>query len=225
MAPLDPGSPMRVATAGGAPPTYLVRTGSSGSLAGLAMAGMAGSSSLRSSLDLGSPASRRNSSGTLLARTGSGQMGSGARSTPGSRAGSAARGGAVHSAYAPPASQGVDDYDNIKVAVRVRPPNAAELVRGDTQALFINQADFRLLQLLLPGTRGGPPATRPFTFHACLGPESRQQDVMRLCGIPQLLDAGAVDGREEWWAGTSPGQLAVLLDVTATTLPARVPGC
>ncbi|PRW61495.1 kinesin motor catalytic domain [Chlorella sorokiniana] len=37
------------------------------------------------------------------------------------------------------------------------------------------------------------PVTRNFTFHACLGPTSRQQDVLRLCGITQLLDA-SLDG-------------------------------
>lgn len=58
------------------------------------------------------------------------------------------------------------------------------------QAIYVNPSDFQQLQLVLPGTRGGAAVTRPFTFHACLGPESHQQDVMRLCGIPQLLDAG-----------------------------------
>jgi hypothetical protein len=30
---------------------------------------------------------------------------------------------------------------------------------------------------------------RDFSFHACLGPEVNQADVMELCGIHQLLDA------------------------------------
>lgn len=31
----------------------------------------------------------------------------------------------------------------MQVAVRVRPPNAQELARGDAQALFVNPSDFR----------------------------------------------------------------------------------
>ena len=30
---------------------------------------------------------------------------------------------------------------------------------------------------------------RDFAFHACLGPEVNQADVLHMCGIPQLLDA------------------------------------
>jgi hypothetical protein len=30
---------------------------------------------------------------------------------------------------------------------------------------------------------------KEFSFHACLGPETSQADVMALCGIQQLLDA------------------------------------
>lgn len=30
---------------------------------------------------------------------------------------------------------------------------------------------------------------RDFAFHACLGPEVSQADVLHMCGIPQLLDA------------------------------------
>lgn len=30
---------------------------------------------------------------------------------------------------------------------------------------------------------------RDFAFHACLGPDVSQTDVMALCGVPQLLDA------------------------------------
>lgn len=80
------------------------------------------------------------------------------------------------------------------------------------------------IQLAVPPgySRNGVPVTRNFTFHACLGPTSRQQvgaaivawlshyccagrnksqgagcstpqDVLRLCGITQLLDA-SLDG-------------------------------
>lgn len=40
--------------------------------------------------------------------------------------------------------------------------------------------------LSLAGANGTVSA-RNFAFHACLGPVSRQQDVVRLCGINQLL--------------------------------------
>jgi hypothetical protein len=30
---------------------------------------------------------------------------------------------------------------------------------------------------------------REFAFHACLGPQTTQEEVMQLCGIQQLLDA------------------------------------
>lgn len=36
----------------------------------------------------------------------------------------------------------------------------------------------------------GPPVTRGFSFHGCLGPAARQQDVMRMCGITQVPDLG-----------------------------------
>lgn len=44
-------------------------------------------------------------------------------------------------------------------------------------------------QVLLPGPKGAPPAARSFAFHACLGPATRQADVLRVCGLTQLLDA------------------------------------
>ena len=47
----------------------------------------------------------------------------------------------------------------------------------------------RLLQVLLPGPKGTPPAARSFAFHACLGPATKQADVLRVCGLTQLLDA------------------------------------
>ena len=44
-------------------------------------------------------------------------------------------------------------------------------------------------QVLLHGPKGAPPAVRSFAFHACLGPATRQADVLRQCGLTQLLDA------------------------------------
>lgn len=91
----------------------------------------------------------------------------------------------------------VDDAvssDNIKVAVRVRPMNALEQRRGDATAVTIDPTDFKRLQLSHSrDPRGTISTTKSFDFHACLGPEADQADVMRLCGIPQLLDA-AMDG-------------------------------
>ena len=69
----------------------------------------------------------------------------------------------------------------LQVAVRVRPPNAQELARGDAQALFVNPGDHRQLQLAVPAgySRSGSPTTRNFAFHACLSPASRQQVNLR----------------------------------------------
>ena len=40
----------------------------------------------------------------------------------------------------------------------------------------------------MPGPKGSL-MTRQFTFHGCLAPSSRQSDVLKICGITQLLDA------------------------------------
>ena len=45
-----------------------------------------------------------------------------------------------------------------------------------------------VLQVVVPGP-GGATMQRDFSFHACLGPDVSQADVMDLCGIHQLLDA------------------------------------
>ncbi len=42
--------------------------------------------------------------------------------------------------------------------------------------------------MVVPGP-AGTSMQRDFAFHACLGPEVGQADVMQLCGVPQLLDA------------------------------------
>lgn len=47
---------------------------------------------------------------------------------------------------------------------------------------------YPLLQVVVPGP-AKTTMTRDFTFHACLGPEVMQPDVLTLCGVPQLLDA------------------------------------
>ena len=45
-----------------------------------------------------------------------------------------------------------------------------------------------LSQVVVPGPAGHK-MQRDFAFHACLGPEVNQSDVLHMCGIPQLLDA------------------------------------
>ena len=45
-----------------------------------------------------------------------------------------------------------------------------------------------LPQVVVPGPAGHK-MQRDFAFHACLGPEVNQSDVLHMCGIPQLLDA------------------------------------
>lgn len=117
----------------------------------------------------------------------------------------------------------VDEYDNIKVAIRIRPLNETELNRGDYEVLKINpDGEHRQLIVENANAFGGLhglsssqksgnnnnnnnhsnnnnngnstiPTKRSFSFHACLGPEAGQEEVMTLCAIPQLLDA-AVDG-------------------------------
>ena len=44
------------------------------------------------------------------------------------------------------------------------------------------------MQVVVPGPAGNK-MQRDFAFHACLGPDVVQADVIHLCGIPQLLDA------------------------------------
>jgi hypothetical protein len=39
------------------------------------------------------------------------------------------------------------------------------------------------------GGKGGNPLQRSMAFHGCLGPSCRQADVMKACGVTQLLDA------------------------------------
>lgn len=43
-------------------------------------------------------------------------------------------------------------------------------------------------QVLVPGPKGSV-MTRNFTFHGCLTPSSKQADVLKICGITQLLSA------------------------------------
>jgi hypothetical protein len=102
----------------------------------------------------------------------------------------------------------IDDSDNIKVALRIRPLNSTEAARGDACMLQVSKESPQQVVLTVPALATtapssshwlGPnsavmqPTTRTFQFHSCIGPESGQEDVIRLCGITQLLDA-ALDG-------------------------------
>eukprot|EP00951_Prasinocladus_malaysianus_P019504 scaffold157653_cov16-Prasinocladus_malaysianus.AAC.1 len=59
-------------------------------------------------------------------------------------------------------------------------PEATQRIAGLT-ALFT-------CQVVSEGPRGAS-MKKSFRFHACLGPENRQPDVMTMCNVPALLDA------------------------------------
>jgi len=73
------------------------------------------------------------------------------------------------------------------VVVRVRPLSDAELA-GSEKSVLATGADRRTLQVVVQGPRGST-MSKPYQFHACLGPQVKQPDVGALCGIPKLLDA------------------------------------
>ena len=122
----------------------------------------------------------------------------------------------------------LDDSDNIKVAIRVRPLNSVELTRGDACVVQINQDEPRQLVLTMPGNvssaptsslwlspNGAPPTSRTFQFHSCIGPEAGQDDVMRQCGITNLLDA-ALDGYNATILAVSTGKTLSFLIIIST---------
>lgn len=60
------------------------------------------------------------------------------------------------------------------------------LMRQRTQvALPLPCYGLAMPQVVVPGP-GGATMKRDFNFHACLGPEVNQADVMELCGIHQV---------------------------------------
>lgn len=65
------------------------------------------------------------------------------------------------------------------------------LVHGDT-AICVSYDSSHIfgvcLKVLAPGPKGSV-MTRNFTFHGCLAPNSKQSDVLKICGITQLLNA------------------------------------
>jgi len=76
----------------------------------------------------------------------------------------------------------------------LRPSHAAQLaihacLATTPKAVPYTLADLRLaLQVIVPGPKGSV-MTRNFTFHGCLAPNSKQSDVLKICGITQLLNA------------------------------------
>ncbi|MEW5307173.1 MAG: hypothetical protein WDW36_009583 [Sanguina aurantia] len=80
----------------------------------------------------------------------------------------------------------LNEADNIKVAIRIRPINNTDKERGSGSVLQVYDAT--TLKVVVPGP-AKTTMTRDFTFHACLGPDVMQPDVLTLCGVPQLLDA------------------------------------
>jgi hypothetical protein len=73
--------------------------------------------------------------------------------------------------------------------MRVRPMFEQELDKSGqgVNVMHIGE-DLASVKVVVPGP-GGATMQRDFQFHACLGPDTCQQEVMQLCGIQQLLDA------------------------------------
>lgn len=80
------------------------------------------------------------------------------------------------------------DTGCLQVVVRIRPMNDREVSNQEAVAVQVDEQDPRQLQLLAPGPKGSV-ITRAFQFHGCLSPQSKQSDVLKICGITQLLDA------------------------------------
>ncbi|KAA6418107.1 MAG: Kif12 type kinesin [Trebouxia sp. A1-2] len=87
-----------------------------------------------------------------------------------------------------PGGHPVNKNDNIKVVVRVRPMNEREIFTSDATVVQVDEQDPQQMQVIVPGLKGSV-MTRNFTFHGCLAPTSKQSDVLKICGITQLLNA------------------------------------
>ncbi|GFR52859.1 hypothetical protein Agub_g15486 [Astrephomene gubernaculifera] len=98
----------------------------------------------------------------------------------------AASGRGAAAAMSPLQANNLSEADNIKVAVRVRPLFPHETERGGTSVVQVSSNT--TIKVVVPGP-AGTSMQRDFAFHACLGPEVGQADVLHLCGVPQLLDA------------------------------------
>ncbi|GMH41470.1 hypothetical protein BSKO_09380 [Bryopsis sp. KO-2023] len=82
----------------------------------------------------------------------------------------------------------LDPNDTIKVAVRVRPLLDYEKVGGAQETIQIDPADPTSLKVVLQGPLGST-LCRDFHFHACLGQNESQEEVLEQCSIRQLIDA------------------------------------
>eukprot|EP00884_Botryococcus_braunii_P016776 jgi/Botrbrau1/3782/Bobra.0183s0017.1 len=137
------------------------------------------------------------SSGPSLARPESGSsaglhaLQSTAKSTSGRKTVDSSRGlGARGSGPSESAEQGLDQDDNVKVVARIRPLNEREHAANDTVAVSLLEPACSQLQVTTSGGgKGGGPLVHNMAFHGCLGPKCRQADVMKACGVSQLLDA------------------------------------
>lgn len=86
-----------------------------------------------------------------------------------------------------PAAPQMAAADNIKVVVRIRPLADQEREKGAADVVTVSE-DYSALKVVVGGPLGAT-MQRDFQFHACLGPDVTQQDVIQLCGIGQLLEA------------------------------------
>lgn len=77
--------------------------------------------------------------------------------------------------------------DSIKVAVRVRPLLDREADAGASTVVHVGD-DASTVRVIVPGPVGSV-MQREFQFHAALGPNTDQADVITLCGVHQLIDA------------------------------------
>lgn len=78
------------------------------------------------------------------------------------------------------------------------------------------------MQVVVPGP-GGATMQRDFSFHACLGPEVSQADVMDLCGIHQLLDAALAGYHVTIFAYGQTGRDTAVHAAAASDCWARTP--
>ena len=67
--------------------------------------------------------------------------------------------------------------------MRLRPLFPQEKEKGATSVISVSE-DHSLIKITVPDRY-----TRDFAFHACIGPEVSQGDVLHMCGIPSLLEA------------------------------------
>lgn len=74
-------------------------------------------------------------------------------------------------------------FDSIRALPHISPPH----ITTPTTQQYKRKSEF-VGQVIAPGPKGSV-MTRNFTFHGCLAPNSKQSDVLKICGITQLLNA------------------------------------